>query len=102
MLPAGIISSGGMFVAALAESSSVGAATETAGVGGAGKVGNNDGCAAGAFVLRMRRGVWRTAGSSCAHRSRPVKNKIRKSVVVFIWQFWWRTGNCFNQRVGRH
>src|SRR5258706_3593912 len=95
MLPAGIISSGGLLLAGAAVELPSGvaapgmAAAGTAGVVGAGRagiVGRAAGATALVPLLRRRDGRCRTVlvGTVCAHRSRPVNNKIRASVVVFI------------------
>src|SRR5882757_3362146 len=94
MLPAGIISSVGLLLADPASAlvsgvAAPGAGAGTAGVvsaGRAGMVGTAAGATALVPLLRRRDGRRRTllVGTVCAHRSRPVNNKIRASVIVFI------------------
>src|ERR1700722_1890256 len=100
MLPAGIISSVDLLLVGVAVSSGdsndegVVGITAWSGDDGVAKVGicGNTG---NAFVpARMRLGIWRTVGSVCAQRSRPVKNKIRMSVVFFILPLRLRFSNC--------
>src|SRR5712671_7814886 len=102
MLPAGIISSGGAVSAGTAfDSAALTSGVFTGAGAGAGAVAGNAGTAgnagitgtagpaagplvlAGAGKRRVRLGAWRT-GVFCAQSSKPVKNKIRTSVVVFI------------------
>src|SRR5882724_6801176 len=116
MLPAGIISSAGLLGAGTADAvasgcAAVGSVAVVAGAGGL--PGAATGCvvmsgragmAAGAFVGRVREGRRRTepgvcgVGVVCAQRPRPVKNRIRKSVVVFILLLRLRISNCSRAR----
>src|ERR1700679_2890855 len=112
MLPAGIISSGGELFAeddgtvpgiddGTAEDGDDGA--DKTGMVGiiAGKVGATlfvpvrARCGRRRMVARFVALTVGNAGGVCAQRSRPVKNKIRTSVVVFILQSWLRIWNWF-------
>src|SRR5208283_528794 len=97
MLPAGIISSGGL-EALIAGGVAAGVvAGGTSGAEGVPGVGKPDGRAgAGGVLVPMpgRGGKRRGLGIGCAHDSSTVKNKIRTSVVVFILQFWLKAWNC--------
>src|SRR5260221_4708833 len=114
MLPDGIIASAGLLGAGMADAVASGCvAVGSAAVGAGGLPGAATGCvvmsgragsAAGAFVERVREGRRGTepgvcvVGVVCAQRSRPVKNRIRKSVVVFILLLRLGISNCSRAR----
>src|ERR1700685_508195 len=96
MLPAGIISScDGVLAEVAAAFGSSDVAAGTVGATGAGRFGIA-GMVIGLLVAAglKRRGIWRTVGIGCAQRSRPVKNRIRASVVVFMVPLRLRVSNC--------
>src|ERR1700722_331061 len=78
MLPAGIVSSEGALLAGVAGAFVYG------GAAGAGKLGIAGGLTASVALLLRRCGRRRGAGEFCPHRLRPVRNRMRASVVVFI------------------